>query len=97
VANESVVRIRVADHWNLKEFGTLLGLVEKSYFRVAILASPPLQNQLFESWRGVEDGDFHHVGVVVKAGERLFFEEFPVFDVALVLAPEGHLVHFFPI
>ena len=26
----------------------------------------------------VEDGDFHHVGVVVEAGECLFFEEFPL-------------------
>ena len=26
----------------------------------------------------IEDGDFHHVGVVVEAGERLLFEEFPL-------------------
>ena len=26
----------------------------------------------------VKDGDFHHVGVVVEAGERLFFKEFPL-------------------
>ena len=26
----------------------------------------------------VEDGDLHHVGVVVEAGERLLFEELPL-------------------
>src|SRR2546428_567021 len=26
----------------------------------------------------VEDGDFHHIGIVVEAGERLFFKESPL-------------------
>jgi len=48
VAIQALLRISVADEWTLREFWTLLGLVEKSYFRMAILALPPLQKQLFE-------------------------------------------------
>jgi len=49
VAQEARLRISVGEGWRLREFGMLLELVDRCYFRLAILSAPQFKHERLAS------------------------------------------------